>query len=84
MPEQKKDSYYPDKDVKYTMDEKKSLKGVYNVNKGYYRFQRIERLRQNSEYVIIKKNTPDGVRRYDHIAMNSEDAVDSAIISDIR
>ena len=57
-----------------------SLEGVYNVNKGYYQFVRIEKMRQNNEYAIIKKDTPDGLRLYDHIALKAEDAKDKDII----
>lgn len=57
-----------------------SMDGVYCVNKGYYVFTRIERIKSNSEYVIVKKNTVDGLRLYDHIALNSNDAVEGKII----
>lgn len=57
-----------------------SLEGVFLVNKGYYQFVKIEKLRQNSEYAIVKKNTPNGLRLYDHIALDAEDAKDQAII----
>lgn len=57
-----------------------SISGVFNVNKGYNQFVRIEKIRGNGEYLIIKKNTPDGLRQYDHIALNAADAVDQAII----
>lgn len=56
------------------------LEGVYCVNKGYYVFTRIERLRSNSEYTIVRKDTPEGLELYDHIALNAADAVDGAII----
>ena len=56
------------------------LEGVYNVNKGYYVFVRIEKLRSNSEYAIIRSDTPAGIRQYDHIALNASDAVDQALI----
>lgn len=57
-----------------------NLEGVYNVNKGYYQFVRIERLRQNSEYVIVRVDTPGGLKAYDHIALNGNEALDTAII----
>lgn len=57
------------------------LDGVYCVNKGYYVFTRVEKLRANNEYVIVRKNTGDGLRLYDHIALNSSDAVEGNIIS---
>ena len=56
------------------------LDGVYCVNKGYYVFTRIEKLRSNDEYTIVKKNTKDGLRLYDHIALNAADAVEGKII----
>lgn len=57
-----------------------SLTGAFNVNKGYNQFVRIEKIRGNGDYMIIRKNTPDGLRLYDHIALNAQDAVDQAII----
>ena len=56
------------------------LDGVFCVNKGYYVFTRIEKLRSNDEYTIVKKNTKDGLRLYDHIALNAADAVEGKII----
>ncbi len=56
------------------------LDGVYCVNKGYYVFTRIEKLRSNDEYTIVKKGTKDGLRLYDHIALNAADAVEGKII----
>ncbi len=56
------------------------LDGVYCVNKGYYVFTRIEKLRSNDEYMIVKKNTKDGLRLYDHIALKAADAVEGKII----
>ena len=70
----------PDTGDRYRVGLVNYLDGVYNVNKGYYIFTRIEKLRSNSEYAIIKANTPDGVRQYDHIALNAGDAVDQALI----
>jgi hypothetical protein len=36
--------YSEEKDEEYTISKKKSLKGVYNVNKGYAVFRRIENI----------------------------------------
>ena len=41
---------------------------------------KIERLRQNNEYAIVKKNTKDGLNLYDHIALDASVAKDQAII----
>jgi hypothetical protein len=57
-----------------------ALKGVYNVNKGYAVFRRIEVLEENKEYAVIKKGTEQGVSLYDHIALNASLASESSVI----
>ena len=47
-----------------------SLDGVYNVNKGFYQFVRIDRIETGSDYIVISPTTPDGIREYDHIALD--------------
>ncbi len=48
------------------------LEGVYCCNKGYCEFKCIERTYKNSEYCIIRKDTPNGLSAYDHIILNPE------------
>ncbi len=64
----------------YTISQKETLKGVFNVNKGYAIFRRIEILYENEEYCIIKKGTQYGLSVYDHIALDSTTAVEQKII----
>jgi len=64
----------------YTIGLTESLEGVYNINKGYAVFRRIERITQNSEYCIVKIGTAYGISLYDHISLEASDAVDSGII----
>lgn len=71
---------YPDTFSMYTIELKESLEGVYNINKGYALFRRIERITQNEEYCLIKENTEYGLKLYDHIALDADTAVDSGII----
>ncbi len=71
---------YPDNFTMYTIELKERLEGVYNINKGYAQFRRIERITQNDEYCIVKNDTEYGLKQYDHIALNASDAVDSGII----
>ena len=59
---------------------KNTIEGVFIVNKGYFQFVKVERIRQNSEYAIVKKNTKDGLNLYDHIALDASVAKDQAII----
>lgn len=47
-----------------------SLKGVYNINKGYAVFKQIDVLYQNEEYTIVKTGTTYGIALYDHIALD--------------
>lgn len=56
------------------------IDGVYSVNKGYYQFVRVEKLMQNSEYIIVRSDTERGLRQYDHIALNGSDAKEQELI----
>lgn len=47
-----------------------TLKGVYNVNKGYAVFKQIDILYQSKEYTIVKTGTSYGISLYDHIALD--------------
>ena len=46
----------PDSTETYTVSRRATLKGVYNMNKGYADFKQIEVLYQNEEYSIVKSN----------------------------
>ena len=59
---------------------KNTIEGVYIVNKGYFQFVKVERIRQNAEYAIVKKNTKEGLNLYDHIALDATKAKDKQII----
>ena len=54
----------------YTLGEMKSLKGVYNINKGYAEFKKIKILCESDEYYIIDSDSTYGLTNYDHIALN--------------
>jgi hypothetical protein len=58
-----------------------SLKGVYNVNKGYAVFKQIEILYQNNDYSIIKTGTNYGISMYDHIVLQGDDVEENSIIN---
>ncbi len=62
----------------YTLVHK--LEGAYNINKGYAVFRRVERLKSEDGYVIIKTNTVSGLSAYDHIALNAEGVTEDAVI----
>ena len=56
------------------------LEGVYNINKGYAVFKRIERLKTENGYVIVKKGSISGLSAYDHIALNASEATEDSVI----
>ena len=58
-----------------------SLKGVYNINKGYAVFKQINILSENDEYAIVETKTRYGLSLYDHIALDgSKIKEDQAVI----
>lgn len=56
------------------------LEGAYNINKGYAVFKRIERLKTENGYVLVKKNSTSGLSAYDHIALDASTVVEDAVI----
>lgn len=56
------------------------LEGAYNINKGYAVFKRVERLKTENGYVIVKRNSVSGLSAYDHVALDAEHVVEDAII----
>lgn len=64
----------------YTISTTDSLEGVYCVNMGYAVFKRIERMDENSEYIIVKNGTKYGLSTYDHIILNGSTVSEDQII----
>lgn len=56
------------------------LEGAYNINKGYAVFKRVERLKSENGYVIVKKNSASGLSAYDHIALDAASVVEDSVI----
>jgi len=56
------------------------LEGAYNINKGYSVFKRIERLKTENGYVIVKKSSDSGLSAYDHIALDASVVEEDAVI----
>lgn len=59
-----------DSNETYNLKETKSLKGVYNINKGYAVFKQIKILCESEEYYIIESGSDYGLSNYDHIALD--------------
>ena len=72
--------YNPANNETYTAGEMQTLKGVYNVNKGYCQFKYVDILYENQEYCIIYDETKYGLAVYDHIIINPEQVNENDII----
>ena len=70
----------PDSNDRYVLKEIASLDGVYNINKGFAVFKRIEKLFENEEYTIVESGTSYGISMYDHIALDSSAVEENDII----
>lgn len=57
-----------------------TIKGVYNINKGYAVFKQIDVLYQNEEYTIVKTGTDYGISLYDHIALDGTKVKENELI----
>lgn len=60
----------PDSKETYELKKKKSLKGVYNINKGYAVFKQIKILCESEEYYLVESGNDYGLSNYDHIALD--------------
>ena len=62
----------PDSAESCVVSKRATLIGVYNINKGYPDFRRIDILNQNDEYAIVKSNSMYGLNVYDYIVLDSK------------
>lgn len=62
----------PDSDETYVIGKTKSLQGVYNINKGYAVFKKVEILCENDEYYIVREGESYSLSNYDHIVQNGK------------
>lgn len=49
-----------------------TLEGVYNTNKGYAVFRRIEKITENEDYCIVRDGAQRSLSAHDHIALNAD------------
>lgn len=62
----------PDSKDEYTISDRGTLIGVYNINKGYADFREIVILYQNDDYAIVKSNSYYGLTEFDHIVLDAK------------
>ncbi|MCC8152469.1 MAG: hypothetical protein LIO96_13780, partial [Lachnospiraceae bacterium] len=65
----------------YTISETGELSGVYNVNKGYAVFKRIEILTSNEQYTIVQTGTSYGLSLYDRIALDGTSISEGSFVN---
>lgn len=70
----------PESTEKFAISKRGSLKGVYNINKGYADFKQIHILYSNDEYSIVKSNTQYGLNVYDYIVLDASAVEDNEFI----
>ena len=51
---------------------KETLRGVYNINKGYAEFRQVQILCESDEYYIVESGSDYSLSNYDHIALSGE------------
>lgn len=61
----------PESTEKMAVSKSGTLKGVYNMNKGYADFKQITILDENDEYSIVSSNTKYGLTVYDRIVLDA-------------
>ncbi len=70
----------PDSTETIKLNKKKSLKGVYCINKGYAVFKQIHILCESDEYYIIEEGNSFGLSNYDHIALDSKSINENDVV----
>ena len=60
----------PESSETFTVGDTKTLKGVYNINRGYAVFRKVTVLCENDEYCIVQEGEDYGLYNYDHIVQN--------------
>lgn len=70
----------PESTETYVLNEKKSLKGVYSINKGYAMFKQIHILCESEEYYIVEEGNEYGLSNYDRIALDSTGLKENDIV----
>ncbi len=64
---------------RYIVRDTASLEGVYNINKGYAVFRRIEMIERNEDYILVKDNTDYGLNQFDNIVLDASKVKESQI-----
>lgn len=69
-----------DSEERYQIGMTQTVQGVYNINRGYTVFRKIDILSSNDEYYTIKKGTDYGLSVYDHIVLDANAVTGNGMI----
>lgn len=64
----------------FELKEKRTLKGVYCINKGYAVFKQINILCESDTYYIVEEGSAYGLSNYDHIALDSTNIKENDVV----
>lgn len=70
----------PDSNETFALNETRSLKGVFSINKGYAVFKQIKILCESDEYYIVEEGNSFGLSNYDHIALDSTNIKENDVV----
>ncbi len=62
-------------------DDRVTIQGVYNINKGYAIFREVKLLDENEEYCIVEPYNPYGLAAHDFIARDAKAVKDDDIVA---
>ncbi|MCP1101700.1 hypothetical protein M2454_001465 [Aequitasia blattaphilus] len=69
-----------DSDETYKLRKTTTMKGVYNINKGYSVFNKIDILTESDDYYIVKSGSNYGLSNYDHIALDGKTTKENDVV----
>ncbi len=72
----------PDSPDTYTIKDRDTLTGVYNMNKGYADFTNIEIINSNTEYSIVSSKSKYDLQVYDYIVLDGDGVNDNDFVTE--
>lgn len=70
----------PDSSDTCVLNRTESIKGVYNINKGYAVFKQVNILCESDDYYIVESGSDYGLSNYDHIALDGADVDENDVV----
>lgn len=70
----------PESSQTLALGQKKKLKGVFNINKGYAVFKPVKILCENDDYYIVKEGSVYGLSNYDHIVQDGNSVKEDEVV----